>query len=157
MVNPALSRVIRSSSNKHRHSATSRGSTLGSRYEGGATPPAVENVDHNPVNVCPLRGRRSPPRCKPQLKNEPARLWRSNHFGNRASSLLSALDARFREVAGTISERLSDNACRSCGGRQNQNWTSTWPDRWRESVVHVLQVDSFQVGMSDLARAHRRH
>src|SRR4029453_3742148 len=49
------------------------GSAFGSRYEGGATSPAVENADRNLVNVCPLRDV-APPRCKPQLKNEPARL-----------------------------------------------------------------------------------
>ena len=36
------------------------GSAFGSTHEGGATPPAVENVDPSPVDVCPLRGRRSP-------------------------------------------------------------------------------------------------
>jgi hypothetical protein len=32
------------------------GSAFGSRYEGGATPPAVENVDPGLVDVRPLRG-----------------------------------------------------------------------------------------------------
>ena len=36
------------------------GSTLGSRYEGGATPPPAGNVDPTTVDVCPLVGRRSP-------------------------------------------------------------------------------------------------
>ena len=36
------------------------GSAFGSTHEGGATPPAVENVDPSLVDVCPLRGRRSP-------------------------------------------------------------------------------------------------
>jgi len=31
------------------------GSAFGSAHEGGATPPAVENVDPTPVDVCPLR------------------------------------------------------------------------------------------------------
>ena len=36
------------------------GSAFGSAHKGGATPPAVENVDASLVDVCPLRGRRSP-------------------------------------------------------------------------------------------------
>jgi len=36
------------------------GSAFGSTHEGGATPPAVGNVDPRLVDVCPLRGRRSP-------------------------------------------------------------------------------------------------
>jgi hypothetical protein len=36
------------------------GSAFGSRYRGGATPPPLGNVDPSAVDVCPLRGRRSP-------------------------------------------------------------------------------------------------
>jgi hypothetical protein len=36
------------------------GSNLGSRYEGGATPPSAGSVDPTAVDGCPLVGRRSP-------------------------------------------------------------------------------------------------
>jgi hypothetical protein len=41
----------------------------------GSDAPAVENVDRSLVDVCPMWDV-APPRCKPQLENEPARLHR---------------------------------------------------------------------------------
>src|SRR5688572_12056847 len=60
LTHPTMSPVLRSLVNEISRCRAFPGSAFGSTHEGGATPPAVGNVDPRLVDVCPLRGRRSP-------------------------------------------------------------------------------------------------
>ena len=103
LTHPTLSPVLCSLVNEISRCRALSGSAFGSTHEGGATPPACENVDARPVDVVPC-GDVAPPRINSHLENGPsATAWSRPKLEERQPMLLTVVAlAPTRDCAGVL-------------------------------------------------------